>query len=1465
MRNLAAEDWLRTIDSHADNAGDGLWLEELVCDLGNRIPEWDFKEVFRWDEWPDRDHYFPGSSPADVGIDNVGIRPDGSLVAIQCKARSGGTDLTLNDVSPFKMSTGDDKWSELWVITNVQLTRGAREANLRSESKPLKLVDFVEPVRALVHQESAGNNEDSKLTSMQNEVVNKVLKGLKNHAKKGRSEWNKGEARGHIVMPCGTGKSRVAYRVMKSIVESGELAVVLVPSIALVSQIKREFQTLARRDGVQMRALAICSDSTAGRTSKGRLKSEDTISLSSDPTIDTSYVHSYEIVGDTATNEDQVVNWLQKHKTESSNSILAMFSTYQSAHNTASGLRNLNIKVKLMICDEAHRTAGIKKIPKDGERLRNFTLCHDKNKFPATYRLYQTATPRIYTTKPNQTQNLLYEDDSTWDIRSMNDPATFGPELYRLSYVEAVERELLSDYRIIAWGINESDEIHEIAKKLNINSKASDDKSSLWDSNKAMRALTLAAFLAGCVKSVNVRSVIAFCNRIKLSSELALAVESKPIQEWLTGYFERLGIEQSPADFNVEHVDASFHSAKRNDALHKLGTATQKNPFCISNVGIFGEGTDSPGLSAVAFLNPRKSPVDVIQAVGRAMRKSPDKKCGYILVPVVIPQDRDPENFLRNSNPEHGWEELGQILQALRAHDGRIEDRLESLMEFYAPPPPVESAKHVIVVKELHRQTKVYELDTKTPTVEQVLAPKSTDDNSRVENRLQRDKGKVREIKDVSKLNPLCPPRSISAVIVDKNRELLIKDLTYANRKQKDKQNLNETWNPVESIEVVKEFIRKDKRRKKTQMRRIPPRRRRVTDKQLELGQKLLHLEGDTLAETGIHLNLLEKSGIQSGSRRDINLLRGTVRTVAEYLRTEDLENTLALRLGMENVERSSQGVADACAVTAVIWVNAAIMHARLAKNNTKTLSKIRPIEDAISEVTPARGLIESWQKILIHDYVPIFEVALELLHDVAFKNLECVSDALRQLAKDASDIADHYANLGMDHAGELFNEVMGNQRSDGAFFTRPLAATMLAELCLHASGETNWLDDKLWDKRRCFDPACGSGTILVAMMNAIKRRIQLAGGSINMVRRFHHRAVEHLMIGADINHVALQLAGCQLTLGDVSTSYDKMNLHSMNYGADNADSVQQNVKTGTVELLLDDRIVPRPNTLKNLHLKETNLQISMGSNVEFSSLGDDLYSTPPYFNLMNPPYTPWRDIGSKFNLEIQKALRKRLSDIWDELAVFEPLLKGKKTTIAMLFELLSMKLVRKSKGVFGLVLPTTALTSEQARETRKIYAIEAHVDYVLTCHQPSNFNMSWNTNINECLIVMSNVKANKDNPTLFINLHRFPQSIEEAHEVIDKAVRGEPFDGSSISWDYELVKKGDWTPAVFADCVLAELAQKAISSSAHLRSDLIRSRMPKQPGGGESDMDSSMARWTIRYLEVMLTSKLTRQEEIGA
>ena len=125
MRSLTPAEWLDEIETHAEDAGDGEWLEQLVCDLGPSIPEWDLHAVFPWSEWPDKEKYFPLADSVDRGIDSVGIRSDGALVAIQCKARSRGSRLTPKELGTFATSTLDEKWIERWVVSNVDFHKGS--------------------------------------------------------------------------------------------------------------------------------------------------------------------------------------------------------------------------------------------------------------------------------------------------------------------------------------------------------------------------------------------------------------------------------------------------------------------------------------------------------------------------------------------------------------------------------------------------------------------------------------------------------------------------------------------------------------------------------------------------------------------------------------------------------------------------------------------------------------------------------------------------------------------------------------------------------------------------------------------------------------------------------------------------------------------------------------------------------------------------------------------------------------------------------------------------------------------------------------------------------------------------------------------------------------------------------------------------------------------------------------------
>ena len=491
---------------------------------------------------------------------------------------------------------------------------------------------------------------------------------------------------------------------MEELTAQGELAVILCPSIALVAQIRREYLQHAN---VEMRALAVCSDQTAGYDPK----KEDSVIANEDPTIDRSNVSASEVKGKVTTKPEEIAEWIQNP--ESGNAVNVIFGTYQSGHRIAEALRQTETKAKVLIADEAHRTAGLKrkrgKTASEAEkRIRDFTLCHDNDAFPATYRVYQTATPRVYNTSKGADRNADYI------IRSMDDEEVFGVELYRKSYVEAVNNRWLSDYRIIALAINDPD-AYEEANNLARNTQSKGRRK--LSSADYMRGLAFALAMGGATQAaseddIKIESCIAFMNTVDKSKNMAKDLQTDAVKRWVQKWLhENSAKQQTVSDYSLEHLDATSNVTERDHAKFKLATANEQEPHGIVNVGIFGEGTDSPSLNAVAFLEPRKSPIDVIQAVGRAMRTAPGKEFGYIVCPVVIPPNVDPEQWLSVSDMDEGWKELGQILLALRAHDQRIEEKLADLMLLYIPPEPeVQRTLVALVLPEQKRiQYRIHE------------------------------------------------------------------------------------------------------------------------------------------------------------------------------------------------------------------------------------------------------------------------------------------------------------------------------------------------------------------------------------------------------------------------------------------------------------------------------------------------------------------------------------------------------------------------------------------------------------------------------------------------------------------------------------------------------------------------------------------------------------------------------------
>ena len=405
--------------------------------------------------------------------------------------------------------------------------------------------------------------------------------------------------------------------------------------------------------------------------------------------MDTSNVSADEIKGRVTTESAEIARWIEEGR--NGDSVNIIFGTYQSGHRIADALVQTGVRAKVLVADEAHRTAGLKRkgraksASKEERKIKDFTLCHDNESFPATYRVYQTATPRIYdTSKVDRTK------DNDYIIRSMDDEEVFGVELYRKSYVEAVKNGWLADYRIIAVGISGPNE-KDIANTLaGITQSSGPNALTTTDFLRGMAfTLVMGGATRGEEEDIRVKSSIAFMNRVDKSKNMAKDLQTDIVKNWLQEYLaQQRGEERKAPDYKLEHLDASNNVRSRDSAKLKLAEATEENPHAVINVGIFGEGTDSPSLNSVAFLEARKSPVDVIQAVGRAMRTAPEKEIGYIICPIVIPENVDPEEWLSTSSKEEGWQELGQILVAMRAHDERIEEKLSELMTLYVPTPP---------------------------------------------------------------------------------------------------------------------------------------------------------------------------------------------------------------------------------------------------------------------------------------------------------------------------------------------------------------------------------------------------------------------------------------------------------------------------------------------------------------------------------------------------------------------------------------------------------------------------------------------------------------------------------------------------------------------------------------------------------------------------------------------------------
>jgi len=603
-----------------------------------------FETVWLWKEFPYRNE-FGGS---DTGIDLVALTKDSEYWAIQCKCYQEDTQIDKKDVDSFIATSGREFSIEdgkkvrfshrLWISTTNKWGKNAEEA-LRNQNPPVSRISLFDLETAPVDWERldegvfGSNARKPKKTILPHQRI--AIDKVHEHFKEAD--------RGKLIMACGTGKTYTALKIAETETEGQGLILVLVPSIALMGQTLTAWFNDAENP---INAICICSDAEVSKR-KGNDDDSDTTSV-------------VDLALPASTNVDNILRQLKYLEKNGNNGLTVVFSTYQSIDVISRVQKVLGIIFDLIVCDEAHRTTGV---TLSGEDESAFVKVHNNDFLNAKKRLYMTATPRIFG-EDSKSRAMKYEAV----LCSMDDEALYGAEVHRLGFGQAVEEGLLADYKVLVLTLNDQD-ISPSVQRMVADEECSinaDDASKLIGCINALSKQIVGD--DGVIKGTDplpMKRAVAFCQNIRVSKEITThfnAVSERYISDLPTDKQDKI------LDVKSQHIDGTMNATARDNLL---GWLKEESEECriLTNVRCLSEGVDVPSLDAVMFLAARNSQIDVVQSVGRVMRRSKGKNYGYIIIPVIVPSGIPAERALDdNSRYKVVW----TVLNALRAHDDRF-------------------------------------------------------------------------------------------------------------------------------------------------------------------------------------------------------------------------------------------------------------------------------------------------------------------------------------------------------------------------------------------------------------------------------------------------------------------------------------------------------------------------------------------------------------------------------------------------------------------------------------------------------------------------------------------------------------------------------------------------------------------------------------------------------------------------
>lgn len=617
----------------------GTYFEYLARAYFQNEPTYqnEFKNVWMLADVPEEF----GVPKVDLGVDLVAEKFTGELVAIQAKFYKHT--IQKSNIDSFLGELGKDYYeSGIIVASTDRWGKNAEKA----------LADRSDVIRIGLSDLRNSQIDWTKFSFESPEVVTvKAKKGLryyqKNAIDSALNHFRKND-RGQLIMAPGTGKTFTSLKIAEAMAREASkeqyTILYLVPSIQLLTQTLRGWNNDTE---MTMSSMAVTSDRNASRGSVKQDESNITIKASD--------------IGYPATTSSKKVieNYLEL-MTRPKKELLVVFGTYQSIDVLGEAQKDGFPEFDLIIADEAHRTTGAKAL---GDEASAFTKVHSDLNVKGTKRLYQTATPKLYGTDAKKKA-----EENSIIISSMDDESLYGSVFYRLGFGDAISHDILTDYKLMVLAVDET-----VVQK--------DMQKSLADSENGLNIDDVGRIIGvwnGMIKRESfsdkvsgepMKRAIAFSRTIEDSKRLSQQFENV-VNDYLNsdeGY-----------SVNVRHVDGSMNALEKNEALDWLASddIPEDSARILSNVRFLTEGIDVPNLDAIIFLSPRKSQVDIVQAVGRIIRKFEGKDYGYIILPIVVPEGATPESILDNNKT---YDVIWQVLNALRSVDERFEATINKL------------------------------------------------------------------------------------------------------------------------------------------------------------------------------------------------------------------------------------------------------------------------------------------------------------------------------------------------------------------------------------------------------------------------------------------------------------------------------------------------------------------------------------------------------------------------------------------------------------------------------------------------------------------------------------------------------------------------------------------------------------------------------------------------------------------